>query len=59
MPTKRVSRKTAMTSCGTHLKKGYKFVKGGGVVKVSTAKASARRKSGAKPKARKSKTTKR
>lgn len=38
MSTKRVSKKEALTSCGTHLKKGYKYVKGGGVVKVSAPK---------------------
>lgn len=40
--TKRVSKKEALTSCGTHLKPGYKYVKGGGVVKV-TAKAPAKK----------------
>lgn len=42
MPVKRVSRKTALTSCGTHLKKGYKYVKGGGIVKVAAAKPKAK-----------------
>ncbi|MDY0088797.1 MAG: hypothetical protein RBR78_00355 [Flavobacteriaceae bacterium] len=32
--TKRVRKSEALTSCGTHLKKGYKYVKGGSVVKV-------------------------
>lgn len=36
--TKRVSKAIALTSCGTHLKKGFKYVKGGGVVKVTKAK---------------------
>ena len=31
---KRVSRKEAMTSCGTHLKKGFRFGKGGVAYKV-------------------------
>lgn len=35
MPTKKVSKKEATTACGTHLKKGYKYVKGGGTVKVT------------------------
>lgn len=38
MSTKRVSKKEALTSCGTKLKKGYKYIKGGKVVKVTTAK---------------------
>lgn len=38
MATKKVSKKEATTACGTHLKKGYKYVKGGGVVKVTAAK---------------------
>lgn len=37
--TKRVSKKEALTSCGTHLKPGYRYVKGGGVVKVGKAKS--------------------
>lgn len=37
MPTK-ASKKTALTSCGTKLKKGFKYVKGGAIVKVATAK---------------------
>ena len=51
---KKVSRATAMTSCGTHLKKGFKFVKGGGVVKVTASKpkkvASKKKKPAAKTK---------
>ncbi|MFN3753296.1 hypothetical protein [Flavobacterium sp.] len=35
--TVRVSKSTGLTSCGTHLKKGYKYIKGGGVVKVVKA----------------------
>jgi hypothetical protein len=34
----RVSKKKALTSCGTRLKKGYKYVKGGGIVKVKKKK---------------------
>lgn len=30
----RVSKKAATTSCGTRLKKGFKYVKGGKIVKV-------------------------
>lgn len=37
--TKRVSKSVGLTSCGTHLKKGYKYVKGGGVVKVTKVAA--------------------
>lgn len=44
MSTKRVSKKEAVTACGTHLKKGYKYVKGGGVVKVTTPKKAAPKK---------------
>lgn len=32
--TKRASKKEALTACGTHLKPGFKYVKGGGIVKV-------------------------
>ncbi|WP_154656434.1 hypothetical protein [Flavobacterium suncheonense] len=39
---KRVSKKEALTSCGTHLKKGYKYVAGGGVVKVEKKKSTSR-----------------
>lgn len=39
MPTKKVSKKEATTACGTHLKKGFKYLKGGGIVKVTAAKA--------------------
>lgn len=35
---KRVSKKTGLTSCGTRLKKGFKYVKGGSIVKVSSIK---------------------
>lgn len=42
MATKKVSKKEALTSCGTHLKKGYKYVKGGGVVKVGKAKSTSK-----------------
>lgn len=42
--TKRVSKKEALTSCGTHLKPGYKYVKGGGVVKVSKKDAPKKKK---------------
>lgn len=38
MSTKRVSKKEALTSCGTKLKKGYKYLKGGAVVKVMKKK---------------------
>lgn len=37
MATK-ASKKQALTSCGTHLKKGYKYVKGGRIVKVAKKK---------------------
>ncbi|MFN3941481.1 MAG: hypothetical protein ACK4K1_02450 [Flavobacterium sp.] len=37
MAQKKVSKKAALTSCGTHLKKGFKYVKGGGIVKVEAA----------------------
>lgn len=49
MPTKKVSKKEATTACGTHLKPGYKYVKGGGTVKV--IKATAKPKKAAKKKA--------
>lgn len=48
---KRVSRKEAMTSCGTHLKKGYRFGKGGAAYKVVADKK--------KPAAKKKPATKR
>lgn len=32
----RVSKKEALSSCGTRLKKGYKYVKGGAIVKVKS-----------------------
>lgn len=48
--TKKVSKKEALTSCGTHLKQGYKYVKGGGVVKVTKAKAPAKKKPTSKKK---------
>ena len=38
MSTKRVSKKEALTSCGTKLKKGYKYVKDGAVLKVTAKK---------------------
>lgn len=41
--TKRVSKKEALTSCGTKLKPGYKYVKGGGVVKVVAKKSTAKK----------------
>jgi len=44
MPVKRVSKKEATTVCGTHLKKGYKYVKGGGIVKVTAPKKAAPKK---------------
>lgn len=44
MATKKVSKKEATTACGTHLKKGYKYVKGGGVVKVTAAKKPVKKK---------------
>lgn len=34
----RASKKSALTSCGTHLKKGFKYVKGGKIVKVTKKK---------------------
>lgn len=36
--SKRVTKKEALTSCGTRLKPGYKFLKGGGVAKVTPVK---------------------
>lgn len=42
--TKRVSKSVGLTSCGTHLKKGYKYVKGGGVVKVTAKKTTTKKK---------------
>lgn len=48
MATKKVSKKVATTACGTHLKKGYKYVKGGGIVKVAAAKKPAAKKTAAK-----------
>jgi hypothetical protein len=42
--TKRVSKSVGLTSCGTHLKKGYKYVKGGGVVKVTVKKVAQKKK---------------
>ena len=56
MPTKKVSKEEATTACGTHLKKGYKYVKGGGAVKViakakpAKKKAAPKRKTAAKKK---------
>lgn len=44
MSVKKVSKKEALTSCGTHLKKGYKYVKGGGVVKVEKTKTTTKKK---------------
>ena len=44
MPTKRVSKKEGTTACGTHLKKGFKYVKGGGVVKVTATKKTVKKK---------------
>lgn len=44
MATKRVSKKEGTTACGTHLKKGFKYVKGGGVVKVTAAKKPVKKK---------------
>lgn len=44
MATKRVSKKEGTTACGTHLKRGYKYVKGGGVVKVTAAKKPVKKK---------------
>jgi len=49
MPTKKVSKKEATTACGTHLKKGFKYVKGGGIVKTTPKKA-AKKKTAAKRK---------
>ena len=42
--TKRVSKSVGLTSCGTHLKKGYKYVKGGNVVKVTAKKTTTKKK---------------
>lgn len=44
MPVKKVSKKEGTTACGTHLKKGFKYVKGGGVVKVTAAKKPVKKK---------------
>ena len=44
MPVKKVTKKEGTTACGTHLKKGYKYVKGGGVVKVAAAKKPVKKK---------------
>jgi hypothetical protein len=41
--TKRVSKSAGTTSCGKRLKPGYKYVKGGGVVKVIAKKATAKK----------------
>ena len=38
MSTKPVSKKEGLTSCGTKLKKGYSYLKGGAVVKVTAKK---------------------
>ncbi len=43
MPAKKVSKKVALTSCGTHLKPGYRYVKGGGIVKVVAKKTTAKK----------------
>lgn len=37
--TKRVTKQAGTTACGTHLKKGFKYVKGGGIVKVTKVAA--------------------
>lgn len=50
MPVKKVSKKEGTTACGTHLKKGFKYVKGGGVVKVTAAKKPVKKKVAAKKK---------
>lgn len=41
--TKRVSKATGTTLCGKRLKPGYKYVKGGGVVKVIKKKPTAKK----------------
>lgn len=39
----KVSKKQALTACGTHLKKGYVYGKGGEVFKVTPKKAPAKK----------------
>lgn len=58
MATKRVSKKEGTVACGTHLKKGFKYVKGGGVVKVTAAKKPVKKKVAAKKTPAKKTTTK-
>jgi hypothetical protein len=48
MAIKRVSKKEATTACGTHLRKGYKYLKGGGTAKVIPAKKPVKKKAVAK-----------
>ncbi|WNM19291.1 hypothetical protein [Flavobacterium capsici] len=44
MAEKRVAKKTGLTSCGTRLKPGYKYKKGGAIVKVTPKKKAAAKK---------------
>lgn len=55
MATKRVSKKEGTTACGTHLKRGFKYVKGGGIVKVTATKKPVKKKVVAKKKPAKKK----
>ena len=55
MTIKRVSKKEGTTACGTHLKKGFKYLKGGGVGKVIAPKKPVKKKVVAKKKPAKKK----